>query len=205
MKKLIICEKPSLARNVKDAISRVENVKYLGNKNMYYFESNSYIITFCFGHLFGLGEPEKYIAEGETATLPIIPEHFKLFANDSDCARQYGLIKKLLEMPEIDGVIHCGDADQEGEIIVRNVLRVAKNTKPVYRLWLPEQTESSILKALNTLQNDSKYDDLANAGYARTFVDWLFGYNLKDKFDPANDPKDNLIDRIVRSVDRGVL
>ena len=178
MKKLIICEKPSLAKNVRDAIAHRENVQRVGNKDLYYYESSSYVITFCFGHLLTLGEPEKYIAEGETAVLPIIPANFRLFPNDKDCARQYALIKKLMDMPEIDGIIHCGDADREGEIIVRNVLRVARNTKPVYRLWLPEQTESTILKALSSLENDSKYDDLANAGYARTFVDWLFGYNL---------------------------
>ena len=178
MKKLVICEKPSLARNVADAVSRREKVQRVNvGSEMYYFAGSEYIITFCFGHLFGLGEPESYLNEGEQAVLPFIPS-FRLFPTDKNSARQYGLIKKLIDLPEIDGIIHCGDADREGEIIVRNVLRVAKNTKPVYRLWLPEQTETSILKALANLESDSKFDDLANAGYSRTFIDWLFGYNL---------------------------
>lgn len=200
--KLIICEKPSLAKNVKDAVSKRETVAvYVGKftksgfkselvnfsekskeQKAIFYRSKNYIITYCFGHLFSCGEPEKYLPEGMTgwdlSSLPILPDHFRLFPIDDRCRMQYMLIAALMQLPEVTAILNCGDADREGEIIVRNVLRISKNKKPVMRLWLPEQTEESILFSLDNLVPDSEYDNLANSGYARTFVDWLFGYNL---------------------------
>lgn len=186
--KLIICEKPSLAKNVKNAVSQRESVLVKeipsSDKNKcIYYESRNYIITYAFGHLFSFGEPENYLPERsdkgwDISDLPIIPEQFRLYPIDSSCKKQFQLIAALISRADVSEIVHCGDADREGEIIVRNILRIARNTKPVSRLWLPEQTESSILSALDSSEPDSKYDDLANAGYARTFVDWLMGYNL---------------------------
>ena len=198
--KLIICEKPSLARNVKNAVAKQERVdifeaqkkggKYSFSKadlsgssrKQIFYRSSNYLISSAFGHLFSRGTPENYIPEGtdpfDPAILPIIPEHFKLFPKDDSCREQFFLLKALIELPEVEEIVNCGDADREGEIIIRDIIALSKTKKPVSRLWLPEQTEPSILAALDNLESDSKYDDLAQAGYARTYVDWLFGYDL---------------------------
>lgn len=182
-KQLIICEKPSLARNVLSALETREKF----TKKSGYYEGTNYVISYCFGHLFELYEPSDYIYGVNSKqkdhwtmdNLPIIPKEFKYkISKDSGVKAQYKILKSLLSRSDISSVLHCGDADREGELIVRNVLTEAKNRKPVYRLWLPEQTKNTILKAVDTAKPDDQYDNLANEGYARTYIDWLYGMNL---------------------------
>lgn len=194
MKKVIIAEKPSLAKNIKNSLGKIEKFadKRNGNGSLY-FESGNYIITSGFGHLFTLCDVVDY---GTDDTLPFIPRPFRFklkqvfidenldkkekelrrAANDG-VAAQFNLIKELIFREDVDGIIHCGDADREGEVIVRLILQEAKNEKPVFRLWLPEQTEQTILKAVKELKNDSEYDNLYNEGLARMYIDWLYGIN----------------------------
>ena len=189
MKSLILAEKPSLGRNIANAIG-INTFQWKDG----YMESADYIVSWGFGHLFGLLDIEEYLPEhnaGESKEwtlegLPFKPKEFKYglkkkvgYRNiDSGVRRQFGIIKKLCSRPDISYIIHAGDADREGEIIIRTILQQANNQKPVMRLWLPEQTEESIRKALKNLSSDSIYDNLANEGYARTYIDWLYGVNL---------------------------
>lgn len=190
LKKIIIAEKPSLGQRVAGAIDEV-----FTNKDGYK-ESTSYIVTWAFGHLFGLYDLEEYDPNynpEEKHTwcldpLPFCPEKFQYELSakkengrkveDQGIKKQFNLIKALLNRPDVDEIIHCGDSDREGEIIVRNVLAFAKNTKPVKRLWLPDQENETIREQLMIMKDDSEYDDLANEGYARTYIDWLFGINV---------------------------
>lgn len=164
-----------------------------------YFESYSYIVTYAFGHLFALYDMDEYkygtyskqADAWSVDPLPYCPEPFRFKINtardktgkplgkpDAGCAEQYKIIKTLLNRSDVSDIVHCGDADREGEIIVRNILVEANNRKPVYRLWLPEQTPKSILYGMEHLEKDSKYDHLAKEGMARLYIDWLFGINL---------------------------
>ena len=201
MKRLIIAEKPSLAKNVKAALSRIQMFSVMefrvrngkasaakmlfsgnGSQKTIFYESPNYIITNCFGHLFDIGTIDDYLSEGvngwELANLPVFPDRFKLKITDDDgVKKQFELIRYLVERSDVGEIINCGDADREGELIVRNVLEMANNRKPVLRLWLPEQTEQTILTSINNLQPDSNYDNLAAEGQARTYMDWLFGFN----------------------------
>lgn len=182
-KQLIICEKPSLARNVLSALeSREKFTKQSG-----YYESSDFVISYAFGHLFGLYEPAdyKYGVNSKQKdkwtmdSLPIIPKEFKYkLVGDSGVKKQFKILESLIHRSDVSSVLHCGDADREGELIVRNILDKAKNTKPVYRLWLPEQTKNTILDAVDHVKPDSQYDNLADEGYARTYIDWLYGMNL---------------------------
>ncbi len=193
MKKLIICEKPSLAQSVSRAISKMGEKIEL-NKEQGYAESDSYIIVPSFGHLFTLCDVEEYREDydpkqkysWELKNLPIMPKPFKFALKkdpktketDKGIEKQFKTIKKLVHSKEVNEIIHCGDSDREGEIIIRIILDEAENTKPVSRLWLPDQVEETIIKSLNNLIDDREFDNLANEGYARMYVDWLYGINL---------------------------
>ncbi len=176
---LIIAEKPSLARNIADAIGHMQR------KNGY-MEGKDYLITWVFGHLFSLADIEHYSPAPAGArgwsfdNLPCFPKQFEYqLRPDRGVAEQFRTISALVNRPDVTAIINAGDADREGEIIVRTCVRRALTTeKPVMRLWLPDQTAQTVRAALADLQPGEKYDALANEGYARTYIDWLWGVNL---------------------------
>ena len=183
--KLIIAEKPSLARNIVAGIGEMA-------KRRGYFENKDYIVTWAFGHLFSLcdiedyngraGEKSKWTLEG----LPCFPESFrfklKLGADkkpDDGVNKQFELIKTLCLRNDVDTIINAGDADREGEIIVRLcVMNAGASGKKFLRLWLPDQTPQTVAAALSDMKDECEYDNLANEGFARTYIDWLYGVNL---------------------------
>jgi len=177
---VIIAEKPSLARNIAAGID-----ESFSRKNGY-LEGGSYIITWAFGHLFSLYDVEDYTG-GQKGTkwtmqgLPCFPERFsfKLREGDGGVANQFATIKALVNRTDVDKIVNAGDADREGEIIIRLCIDNALDTpKPVYRLWLPDQTPETVAAALADMKSGADYDNLAHEGYARTYVDWLYGINL---------------------------
>ncbi len=182
--KLIIAEKPSLARNIMSAIGNMQ-------RNNGFFANADYLVTWTFGHLFSLADIEDYEEnvtdyKWKMDNLPCFPKKFKFNlkkdANkkvDSGVEKQFELIKTLINREDVSEVINAGDADREGEVIVRLIIENAlKSEKKVTRLWLPDQTSETILAGLNELKNDTEYDNLANEGFARTYIDWLYGVNL---------------------------
>lgn len=187
MKKLVIAEKSSLARSIADGIRLLGEV--LG-KAEGYLESDSYIVTWCVGHLFELKDMEEYDPNYDKSRkiswkenfdkLPFYPEEFQFGhkKNDPGRMRQFRIIQKLHQREDVDSVINAGDSDREGEIIVRILLDQIRNRKPVYRLWMPDQTPVTIKYELTHMRPDSEYDNLARAGMARMYIDWLYGINL---------------------------
>lgn len=191
---LIIAEKPSLARNIVEAINGLGNGEM--RKCAGYYEGCGYIVTYAFGHLFSLSDIEYY-TEGESYSpekkvswtmegLPCLPRkyNFSLRPDDSGrpdagVERQFEVIKRLCNREDVDTVINAGDADREGEIIVRLCISKAlTGEKTLKRLWLPDQTPETVRAALSNMKASSEYDLLAYEGYARTFIDWLYGTNL---------------------------
>ena len=181
--KLIIAEKPSLARNIAAGIGKFTN-------RQGYMENSEYIITWAFGHLFSLADVEAYL-DGEYKpgdkvrwtldNLPCFPPQFKyvLRPGDDGVARQFAIIRSLCRRPDVDTVINAGDADREGEIIVRLcMIKSGVAGKSLKRLWLPDQTPETVAAALKDLKDESDYENLANEGFARTYIDWLYGINL---------------------------
>lgn len=175
MKKLIIAEKPSLARNIASAL----NVRV--NKEGY-MENEKYIVSWAFGHLFKLRDVDGYVGEKRKwseVKLPFFPEKFEFeLKNDSGIKKQYKILKNLINSKEVDEIVNAGDADREGQIIVDIIIDTIKTNKKIKRLWLPEQTEETIRKAINNLEDNFKYKNLHNEGLARTYMDWLMGINL---------------------------
>ncbi len=181
---VIIAEKPSLARNIAAGIGN------MSRKNGY-LEGSGYIITWAFGHLFSLCDVESYTggergARWSIDTLPCFPEKFKFDlrknadgSRDAGVGNQFAVISALCNRDDVDKIVNAGDADREGEIIIRLCINNAlKTQKPVYRLWLPDQTPETVAAALKEMKPQSDYDSLANEGFARTYVDWLYGINL---------------------------
>lgn len=180
---VVIAEKPSLARNI------VTGIGNLTKKNGYY-EGLGYIVTWAFGHLFSLCDIEEYTHTNNTKwtmdNLPCFPEKFKFRLKydenkqvDKGVQKQFDLIKTLVNREDIDTIVNAGDADREGEIIVRLcVMNSLSKEKKFVRLWLPDQTPETVKEALNNMKEESEYDNLANEGFARTYIDWLYGVNL---------------------------
>lgn len=180
---LIIAEKPSLARNI------VAGIGKCARRNGY-FEGEGYIVTWAFGHLFSLCDIEEYT--GPTATgrwsmenLPCFPKAFKFRLRqgadkqpDEGVQRQFELIRTLCARPDVEKIVNAGDADREGEIIIRLCVDHTGVQKPFYRLWLPDQTPETVAEALQTMKEEAEYQNLADEGFARTYVDWLYGVNL---------------------------
>ena len=182
MKTLIIAEKPSLAKNICAAMTPAPKWVAGKAKNSGSWENNDYIVTYAFGHLLQLNDAEDYNADykkWDVDALPIIPVAFQYKQSDDSGARaQLRLIKSLIARKDVERVVNAGDSDREGEIIVRNILDYAGCNKPVYRLWMPDQTPQTIRSELAGMKLDSVYDNLAAEGYARTYIDWLYGINL---------------------------
>ncbi len=182
--KLIIAEKPSLAANISNSIGQMKR------KDGYY-EGQDYIVTWVFGHLFSLCDIEKYTGETENnrwtvANLPCFPQKFmfelkkgKDKQTDPGVKKQFDTISRLCSREDVDTIVNAGDADREGEIIVRlcvdNALKTEKSLK---RLWLPDQTSETIMEGLSDMKDETEYDNLADEGFARTYIDWLYGVNL---------------------------
>ena len=161
----------------------------LTKKNGYY-EGLGYIVTWAFGHLFSLCDIEEYTHTNNTKwtmdNLPCFPEKFKFRLKydenkqvDKGVQKQFDLIKTLVNREDVDTIVNAGDADREGEIIVRLcVMNSLSKEKKFVRLWLPDQTPETVKEALNNMKEESEYDNLANEGFARTYIDWLYGVNL---------------------------
>jgi len=183
--KLIIAEKPSLARNI---VSAIGNLSKKGS----YYEGNGYIVTWAFGHLFSLKDIEDYSPNEDGSlrwtlkNIPCFPKKFEFGLKkdqnkqvDAGVKRQFETIKSLCNRSDVDTIINAGDSDREGEIIIRICVEKALNEKKNFkRLWLPDQTDETILSALGEMKDEKEYENLANEGFARTYIDWLYGVNL---------------------------
>ena len=180
---LIIAEKPVVCRAIASAIG---NMKLTNG----YYQNNQYIVANAFGHLFTLSDIEDYEENPDYKwkldNIPCFPEKFKykLVQNNGKYSangveKQFNLIKELCNREDVDTIVNAGDSDREGEIIVRLIVKNAlKKEKKFLRIWLPDQTEITINEGLKNLKDEKEYDNLANEGFARTYIDWLYGVNL---------------------------
>jgi DNA topoisomerase-3 len=144
-----------------------------------YFEGNGYCVSWTFGHLCSLKDPEDYNPNWKywkLEDLPIIPQQFGIkIKDDQGVKKQFEVIKKLVA--EAEEVINCGDAGQEGELIQRWVLIKAKCKVPIKRLWISSLTEEAIREGFNKLKDSKEFDNLFAAGNSRAVGDWVLGIN----------------------------
>ena len=171
---MIVCiaEKPSVAKDIARIIGA-------NSSKDGYMEGNGYQVTWTFGHLCTLKEPNDYTENWKhwsLSALPMIPAKFGIkLIDDAGIRKQFSVIEKLMQAA--DGIINCGDAGQEGELIQRWVMQKAKAKCPVKRLWISSMTDEAIREGFNSLKDQSEYNPLYIAGLSRAIGDWILGMN----------------------------
>ena len=175
--RLVIAEKPSVG---------AAYAKVLGatNRQDGYWEGNGYLVSWCIGHLVELAPPnvydEKYV-KWSVADLPILPERW-LYLVSASTKKQFGILKKLMNRPDVDSVTAATDAGREGELIFRLVYQQTGCKKSVSRLWLSSMEESAIREGFANLKPSTEYDALYNAALCRERADWIVGINASRLF-----------------------
>lgn len=170
--KVCIAEKPSVAREIATVLGAT-------TKRDGYFEGNGYAVTYTFGHLCTLFEPNDYKPHWKSwnlNNLPMLPEIFQTKVSDNQgIQKQFKIVKNLFEKADV--IINCGDAGQEGELIQRWVINKAGYRGKVERLWISSLTTEAIKEGFQNLKPSENYDNLYYAGFSRAIGDWLLGIN----------------------------
>ena len=171
---MIVCiaEKPSVAKDIARIIGA-------NSARDGYMEGNGYQVTWTFGHLCELKEPDDYTPMWKRwilSALPMIPQRFGIkLINDEGIKKQFSTIERLMQAA--DSIINCGDAGQEGELIQRWVMQKAQAKCPVKRLWISSMTDEAIKQGFQELKDPQEYQSLYLAGLSRAIGDWLLGMN----------------------------
>ena len=175
--RLVISEKPSVAMSyakVLGATSRKDG----------YLEGNGYLVSWCVGHLVELAPPnvydEKYV-KWSIADLPILPKKWQYLVSAST-KKQFGVLKDLMNRPDVDSIVNSCDSGREGELIFRLVYQQAGCKKPFSRLWLSSMEDSAIREGFAHLKPSTEYDALYNAALCRERADWMVGINASRLF-----------------------
>lgn len=171
--KLVIAEKPSVAREIATVLSA-------DKKEHGYLTGNDYIVSWCIGHLITSANPEIYnkdLKSWSLESLPIIPENFKYSIN-AQTSDQYKILKNLMLSSEVTEIICATDAGREGELIFRLVYNQTGCKKPFKRLWISSMETTAIKEGFNNLKASENYDNLYKAATCRLNADWLTGINL---------------------------
>jgi DNA topoisomerase-3 len=183
MAKVIIAEKPSVAKNIADAYK-------IKTRRDGYFEGNGYYITWAFGHLLQLFDAKDYdenMKGWRFEKFPFIPEKFLYkvkcdgvdrTVEDKGAKKQLGIIKNLIDREDVDGVISATDYDREGQVIADELFGYFDVKKPIYRLLLNEWTPDEVESGMKALKDNKEMQPLQDAGIGRQWSDWIIGINL---------------------------
>lgn len=176
--RLFIAEKPDLAKAIAAALSG--ELKSYSNKGIGYYTKGNDYITWSFGHLLELYKPEDYKAEWKKWNindLPFIIEKYE-YKPLEHSQRQLKEIIKLIHKKEISEIMHCGDSDDEGQILIDEILEYAKNTKPIKRVLINDITPEAVRDEIKKARPNSEFKTMSDRGFARSIADWIVGINL---------------------------
>ena len=177
MSKLVICEKPSVAKSIASALgvtSRADG----------YFEGNGYLVSWCIGHLVGLADAAAYddrYKKWRYEDLPILPAPFRYVVSEEKAA-QFHILRSLMERPNVTELVNACDAGREGELIFRLVYEAAGCKKPFSRLWISSMEDAAIREGFSNLHPGAGYDPLYQSALCRQKADWLIGINASRLF-----------------------
>ena len=183
MSKVIIAEKPSVAKNIAEALK-------VKTRKDGYFQGDGYYITWAFGHLLQLYDAKDYdesMKGWRFEKFPFIPEDFQYkvkcdsidrSSEDKGAKKQISIIKSLIEKEDVDSIVSATDFDREGQVIADELFNYLEVKKPVYRLLLNEWTPDEVKKGMEKLKNNEEMRPLQDAGIGRQWSDWIIGINL---------------------------
>ena len=177
MSKLVICEKPSVAKSIASALgvtSRADG----------YFEGGGWLISWCIGHLVGLADAAAYddrYKKWRYEDLPILPAPFRYVVSEEKAA-QFHILRSLMERPDVTELVNACDAGREGELIFRLVYEAAGCSKPFSRLWISSMEDAAIREGFADLRPGADYDPLYQSALCRQKADWLIGINASRLF-----------------------
>ena len=177
MSKLVICEKPSVAKSIASALgvtSRADG----------YFEGGGWLISWCIGHLVGLADAAAYDGRHKKwryEDLPILPDPFRYVVSEEKAA-QFHILRSLMERPDVTELVNACDAGREGELIFRLVYEAAGCSKPFSRLWISSLEDAAIREGFADLRPGGDYDSLYQSALCRQKADWLIGINASRLF-----------------------
>ena len=172
--KLILAEKPDLARAIADGIDG--NLKTFDG----YLTKGEYVLTWAFGHILELFMPEDYDERYKAwniADLPYIITDFK-YKPISEKKKQLKLICDLIRDNRINSIVNCGDADEEGQTLIDEIINYSNTNKPIERVMLQDLTPKGVKAAFKDIKPNSAYKGMSECGFARSHADWLLGINL---------------------------
>ncbi len=184
---LVIAEKPSVGMALAKALG-------VTDKKDGYMEGNGYIVSWCVGHLVSLADADIYdekFKKWNISDLPIMPSDWQ-FVVSADKAKQFGILKKLMNDSRVTEVVNACDAGREGELIFRLVYEKAGCKKPIKRLWISSMEESSILDGFKNLRDGEEYEKLYQSALCRAKADWLVGINATRLFSRLYNKKLNV-------------
>jgi len=177
LSKLVICEKPSVAKSIASALgvtSRADG----------YFEGGGWLISWCIGHLVGLADAAAYddrYKKWRYEDLPILPDPFRYVVSEEKAA-QFHILRSLMERPDVTELVNACDAGREGELIFRLVYEAAGCSKPFSRLWISSMEDAAIREGFSDLRPGGDYDSLYQSALCRQKADWLIGINASRLF-----------------------
>ena len=175
--RLVIAEKPSVAQSLSAVLGATA-------RKDGYLEGNGWRVSWCVGHLAGLADADAYnpdYAKWRYDDLPILPEHWQMVVG-ADKKKQFDILKKLMNAPDVTEVVNACDAGREGELIFRSVYDLAGCQKPMKRLWISSMEDSAIREGFEHLRSGADYDGLHQAALCRAKADWLVGINATRLF-----------------------
>ena len=175
--KLVIAEKPSVAHSLAAVIGATA-------RKDGYLEGNGWRVSWCVGHLAGLADADSYdpkYAKWRYDDLPILPADWQMTVG-KDKKKQFDVLKKLMNAPDVTEVVNACDAGREGELIFRSVYELAGCQKPMKRLWISSMEDSAIREGFANLRPGAEYDGLRDAALCRAKADWLVGINATRLF-----------------------
>ncbi len=178
----VVAEKPAVARDIAQVLGARTRADGC-------LRGEGYVVTWAIGHLVGLAEPHELDPrwrEWRMAELPMLPDDWRLVVAEST-SDQFANVRRILQAPDVTGVICATDAGREGELIFRYIYEAARCKKPVRRLWISSLTPDAIARGFRDLRDGSEYDALARAARARSRADWLVGMNLSRAYSIVHD------------------
>lgn len=176
--RLFIAEKPDLAKAIAAALSG--EFKSFSNKGVGYYTKGSDYITWSFGHLLELYKPEDYKDEWKRWDINHLPFNIEKYEYKplEQSQKQLKEITKLIHKKEISEIMHCGDSDDEGQILIDEILDYAKNTKPIKRVLINDITPEAVREEIQKARPNSEFKTMSDRGFARSVADWIVGINL---------------------------